>query len=60
MHLQMDPRQNPQIFTPIRKELVMQSQDEVRRRVVENFGPMRLEACNCAAKKGLYLRSKRC
>jgi hypothetical protein len=28
----------------------MQSQDEVRRRVVESFGPMRLEAC--AAEKG--------
>ena len=26
------------------KELVLQSQDEVRRRVVEHFGPMRLEA----------------
>jgi len=35
---------NPEIFAPIRKELVMQSQDEVRRRVVESFGPMRLEA----------------
>lgn len=31
------------------EELVMQSQDEVRRRVVERFGPMRLEARNCNA-----------
>lgn len=35
-----DPESAQQMIV---EELVMQSQDEVRRRVVENFGPMRLE-----------------